>query len=96
MRLALWSFAAAALLTVAGCRTEQARFTLVSTKNVEISRVDLKHAPIDRNCHESDGRLWFLFIPLGSAPTIDRAMDSCLKQGGGVYRAASFKDRAPT
>ncbi len=73
----------AALLT--GCRTEEARLTIASTKDVEVSRVDLKHIALKREVSESDGRFWFLFIPFGSAPTINRAMDECLESGKGDF-----------
>ena len=72
-------------LGVSSCGTVVGRFPVVSTKNVEISRVDLKKIPYERNVEGTDSRLWFLFIPFGGSPTIEQAMDDCLKEGNGDF-----------
>ena len=46
-----------ALLLAPGCSTRVGDFTLISTKNVEISRVDLKKVPFKRNVVGGDGQL---------------------------------------
>lgn len=81
-------FAALACL-LAGCVTDHGAMTLLSSKNVELSRVDLKHVPFTRNVRASDGRLWFLFIPLGRSPTIGRAVDECLLTGSGDFMTSA-------
>lgn len=72
-----------------GCTVRQANFTLLSTKNVEISRVDLKRIQLVRNQEASDGRLWFLFIPLAGEPTLEDATDKCLENGGGDFMTSA-------
>jgi hypothetical protein len=72
-----------------GCTTEQGRFTILSTHDVEMSRVDLKHAPTQHDVSESDGRAWFLFIPLGTTPTVNNAIDKCLKEGRGDFMTSA-------
>src|SRR5438105_15582508 len=82
-------FAVWAAVTVAGCATDQGRFPIMSTKNVEVSRVDLKHIPFVRDVQGADGRFWFLFIPFGSSPTLAKAMDDCLKHGNGDFMTSA-------
>ncbi|MBI3725660.1 hypothetical protein HY251_17170 [bacterium] len=84
----LGSFLAAAT-SLAACGAEQGRFTVISTRNVELSRVDLKHIPLKRGVSGSDGRFWFLFIPFGGAPTINNAIDDCLKSGDGDFMVST-------
>ena len=38
-----------------------------------------------RDVESTDGRLWFLIIPLGSQPKIKQAMDNCLEEGKGDF-----------
>jgi hypothetical protein len=72
-------------LLAAGCTVRQANFTLLSTKNVELSRVDLKKIDLVRNRDGSSSRFWFLFIPFGGQPTLEDAVDDCLENGGGDF-----------
>lgn len=78
--------------TAVGCSTTVGRFPVVTTKNVELSRVDLKEVGLQRNVEGSDGRLWFLFFPLGFSPTIERAMDECLNRGRGDFLVSARVD----
>ena len=84
---------ALALMIVAAlgtaCVTDQGTLTLLSTRNVELSRIDLKHVQFDRNVQGSDGRFWFLFIPFGRAPTMGRAIDDCLTAGRGDFMTSA-------
>lgn len=72
-----------------GCATRQGDFTLISTKNVEISRVDLKKIDFHRNVKAGNGRLWFLFIPLGKTPDLKEACDRCLEKGNGDFMTSA-------
>jgi hypothetical protein len=76
-----------ALLAVlaAGCTSEQGRFTVISTKNVDFGRVDTRRDVVERQRSESDGRLWILFIPFGRAPTVAKTVDNCLEEGKGDF-----------
>ena len=85
----------AAVLASSGCAVRHGTFTVLSTKNTEISRIDLKRVNFTRNIRGKDSRFWFLFIPFGSAPTLEEACDECLERGHGdfmtsavVYRTA--------
>lgn len=72
-----------------GCTVRQGDFTLLSTKNAEISRVDLKKIDFKRNVEGSDGRFWFLFIPFGSKPSLQEACDRCLENGNGDFMTSA-------
>ncbi len=80
--------AAAALAFVwCGCASRVADFTIASTKTIALNRIDLKTAALTRNVEATDGRLWFLIIPLNAKPRIKEAMDRCLEKGSGDYMA---------
>ena len=71
-------------LFLAGCGGRIAQFTVVSNKNVELSRVDLKKTPPVRDVKGESTQWWILsLIPLGGSPTIEDAMNDCLAKGGG-------------
>jgi hypothetical protein len=73
----------------AGCATRVGDFTIVSTKNVEISRVDLKKVDFTRNVEGQDTRWWVLFIPFGPPPNLKEAVDRCLEQGRGDFMTSA-------
>ncbi len=72
-------------LLIISCSTRQGSFTILSTKNAEISRVDLKRIDFSRNTTGTDGRFWFLFIPFSSTPKLEEACDRCLEAGNGDF-----------
>lgn len=76
------------------CTTRQGTFTVLSTKNTEISRIDLKRVQFNRNKEGSDGRLWFLIIPLSSRPTLEEASDRCLEKGQGDFMTSAVVYRS--
>jgi hypothetical protein len=82
---------AAALL--AGCTSEDGRFTIISTKNVDLASIDSKPSSEAKNIARSDRRLWILFIPLGSAPTTYEIIDKCLDAGDGDYMTSAKQTR---
>ncbi|BCG62580.1 MAG: hypothetical protein methR_P0226 [Methyloprofundus sp.] len=71
------------------CTSRQGSFTVLSTKNMEISRVDLKKVDFTRNVEGKDGRFSLLFIPFGSAPNLEEAVDRCLEAGGGDFMTSA-------
>ena len=73
------------VMLASGCTVRQTGFTVISTKNVELSRVDLKQHPVVRNQEAWDNRLWFLFIPLGGNPKLEDAVNDCLEKGHGDF-----------
>ncbi len=78
-----------AFFLAAGCTLRQANFTVLSTKTVEISRIDLKKVDLVKNRQGKSSRLWFLFIPFGGPPTLEDAVDRCLENGGGDFMTSS-------
>ena len=64
-----------------GCTVRQTGFTVLSTKHVELSRIDLEETNVVRNQTGRDSRLWLLFIPLSGNPTLENAVNECLKTG---------------
>ncbi len=76
--------AAILLAFISGCSTQIGAFTVLSTHNAEISRVDLKKLDLGRHTGEST-RFWVLFIPFGREPSIDEAIDRALEGGKGDF-----------
>lgn len=70
------------LVIASGCTTRLADFTMISTRNVELDRVDLDSLPRTRGVSGEDSRFIFLFIPFGS-PHLEEAIDDALEKGGG-------------
>jgi hypothetical protein len=70
---------------VFGCTVRQTGFTVLSTKHVELSRIDLKETDVARNQTGRDSRLWILFIPFGGNPTLENAVNQCLENGKGDF-----------
>jgi hypothetical protein len=73
--------AGGALFTT-GCSTRVADFTVVSTKNVELSRIDVKKAAVVHNVTGQSRKFIIVLFPTG-VPTIQDAVDDALKRGGG-------------
>ena len=68
-----------------GCSLRQTGFTIISTKNVELSSIDLKETNVVRNQSGRDSRLWLLFIPLSGNPKLEDAVNECLENGKGDF-----------
>ena len=68
-----------------GCSVHQKGFTFISTKNVELSRVDMAKTQVVRGQKGSDSRLWILFIPFAGSPTLEKAVNKCLEDGDGDF-----------
>lgn len=68
-----------------GCSVQQRGFTVLSTKHVELSRIDLEETNVVRNQSGRDSRLWILFIPLSGNPTLENAVNECLENGKGDF-----------
>jgi hypothetical protein len=67
-----------ACLVVAGCTTRFVDYTLLSTKNVDLSKAGTFRRTPNRVTGE-DNRYWFLFIPLGSSPHLKTAVDRAIE-----------------
>jgi hypothetical protein len=65
-----------------GCSTTIANLNVVSTKTADFSQNHVRSA---NQASASDGRLWITILPLGSAPSIDRAINDLLGKHNGDY-----------
>jgi len=68
---------------LSGCATSIGTFPIVSTVKPDYSKIS--SAPIVKDVTGADSRIWLLCFPLGGAPTIDQAIDDCLKSGHGDF-----------
>lgn len=80
MRIAV---AVLALLALAGCAERMADLTVVSTRNVDLARLNPDELEIRRNVEATDMRGWILFVPLHGEPNIEEAIDEALEAGDG-------------
>lgn len=69
-------------LTSAGCRIELGRLTVVSTKNVELSRIDMARLHVRRGAEGEHSRIFILGLPLWKI-SLETAVDRMLEAGGG-------------
>ncbi len=81
-RILVSAAAAAALLSQTGCAMRQGDMTIVSTRNVNLDRVDLDSMPQVRQVTGETSRPIILFIPLGY-PHLEDAIDDALDKGDG-------------
>ena len=71
------------MLLGTGCSTRIGDFSVVSTGTPQYNKMN--DAPVRQSVKGDDGRVWFLFIPLGGAPSLEEAVDDCLDEGQGDY-----------
>ncbi len=64
-----------------GCTKRIGDFSILSTGVPQYDTI--QNVPLTRTVEGSDGRLWFLIIPLNSAPNLNEAADRCIDQAGG-------------
>jgi hypothetical protein len=67
---------------VSGCTIRTADMTLMSTRMVNVDRVDLDKLPTTRRVVGEDRKWMVLFIPLG-IPHLKDAVDDALNKGNG-------------
>lgn len=65
------------------CTTRIGDFSMMSTGTPQYAAID--EAPITRTVEATDGRVWFLFIPLGGAPNLEEAVDRVMDEGNGDF-----------
>jgi hypothetical protein len=78
----VFAWTAVALVLVTGCSVRLADLTMVSTKNVSLSKVDLDKLPQTQGVIAKDSRMIVLGIPLGF-PHLENAVDEALEMGKG-------------
>jgi hypothetical protein len=91
----VFAWTAVALVLVTGCSVRLADLTMVSTKNVSLSKVDLDKLPQTQGVIAKDSRMIVLGIPLGF-PHLENAVDEALEMGKGdlmCSRSVSHPDR---
>ena len=79
-------------IMLSGCATSIGTFPIISTVQPDYSM--LAKAPVVKDVTGYESRIWLLFIPLGGAPTLEGAIDKCLKKGHGDFltRARLFDE----
>ena len=71
------------LLSVS-CSSQMAGFTILSTRNVTVPPLDqIDQSVLSKDVAASDGRVWFLFLPLGGSPSVNHVVEECLEKGDG-------------
>ena len=70
------------MFLISGCSLRLADFSVISTKNVNLDKVDLDAMPQTKGVRGVDSNFMFLFIPFGF-PHIENAIDEALEKGGG-------------
>jgi hypothetical protein len=68
-------------LCAAGCTQRIGDFSIISTGTPQYDTI--KDSPPTISSEGADGRLWFLFLPLNSGPTLQEAVDRCIDNAGG-------------
>jgi hypothetical protein len=76
----IWCLPALVLL-VSGCTKRIGDFSIISTGTPQYATIE--DSPATISSRGKDGRLWFLFLPLNSAPTLQEAVDRCIDNAGG-------------
>ena len=66
-----------------GCVVRHGDFTVLSNKLVRTSGFELEKADRVKSIQGKDVQHVLLFIPFGSAPTLEGALDNALEKGGG-------------
>lgn len=82
-KLAGFCLSAAVLALVTGCTTRIGDFSLISTGTPQFA--NMNRCAVERTVEAKDGRVWLLFIPLGTAPTLEEAVDRCMDAGSGDH-----------
>ena len=72
----------AVLILTSGCSLRIADLTVVSTRNVNLDKVDLDSMPQTRGVIGKDSKFMLCFIPLG-VPHLEDAIDDALDKGNG-------------
>ena len=67
----------------AGCIVRHGDFTIISNKLVRTSEFELGKADRAKGIEGKDTQHVILFIPFGSAPTLEGALDDAFERGGG-------------
>lgn len=66
-----------------GCVVRHGDFTVLSNKLVKTSGFELEKADRVKSIQGKDVQHIILFIPFGSAPTLEGALDDAFEKGGG-------------
>ncbi len=85
MRSSLLSTSIMSLLVLMqfGCSTRIGNFSFISTGTPQYNK--MSNAPVKQRIQGTDSRIWLLFFPLGGAPSLEEAVDSCMDKGGGDF-----------
>jgi hypothetical protein len=70
------------VVVMSGCTTRIGDMTVISSKTVNLDRIDIDKCPQTKNVVGRDSRFVFLFIPFG-VPHLKDAVDDALAKGNG-------------
>ncbi|MFC1467584.1 hypothetical protein ACFLQY_02695 [Verrucomicrobiota bacterium] len=88
-----YGFAVVVMLAATGCTTRIGDFSLISTGTPQYA--NMNRCEVERTVKGKDGRLWFLILPLGTAPSLEEAVDRCMDEASGdhIERARFYTTR---
>jgi hypothetical protein len=78
----IYAFWIICLLLSAACAIRQGTYTMLSTRNVTLDKVDIDSLPQKKDVEGEASRFVFLFIPFGY-PHLADAVDDALSKGNG-------------
>lgn len=81
--LARLAVVAVVALAASSCTSSVSEFSLIATGNPQYEA--MASAPVKSGLSGTSSRWWLLFIPLGSAPTIQDAIDEMIDDGQGDF-----------
>ena len=71
------------MILLNSCTYQIAEFSLVSTGTPQYA--NMANVPTEKSIEGSDGRLSFLFVPIGGRPSLKEAVNKCLDEGNGDF-----------
>lgn len=73
---------AVAVLLLSGCEQRIGDFTFLSTKNIDLSNVDIRPSRADPEVEGVDSK-WIVIV-WGTPPSLKEAIDRAIEEGGGT------------
>jgi len=70
------------ILVMSGCSIRLSDFSAVTTKSINLDKVDIDSLPQVKGVRGKDTKFTLVFIPLG-VPHLEDAIDDALEKGGG-------------
>lgn len=74
------------VVCLSGCTRLVANLSIAST-SPDLNFAAIPGTILNKSVEATEGRLWFLFIPLGSTPSLQEAIQNAMNEGKGDYLA---------